>query len=116
MPLALALPDGVGSGPGRWRLDLATTLDVTVLSRARTPDGFLTAMHDTAPEMPSGPTGHRYRVPIFNPGSNDDQVSRLRLVDPGTQTTVVTISGIDDHGESPGGEVRVTVPARTAGR
>ena len=108
------LPDGVGSGSGRWHLDLATTLHVTVLSYARTPDGFLTAMHDTAPEMASDPTEHRYRVPIFNPGSNDDQVSRLRLVNPGTQSAVVTISGIDDHGESPGSDVRVTVPAQTA--
>ena len=51
------------------------------------------------------------RVAIFNPGSNPNQVSRLRLVNPGAEDAQVTITGIDDAGASPGAPVTVTVPA-----
>ena len=44
------LPDGVGTpGEGDWRLELASELDIEVLSYIRTEDRFLTAMHDVAP-------------------------------------------------------------------
>ena len=75
---AKGLPVGVGSGEGGWRLILDSDLDFEVLSYIRTGDGFLTAMHDTVP-MRDG----TYRVAIFNPGSNSNQVSRLRLINPG---------------------------------
>ena len=50
-------------------------------------------------------------VAPVNPGSNPNQVSRLRLVTPGTEDAQVTITGIDDTGASPGGAVTVMVPA-----
>ena len=108
------LSGGVGSGTGSWRLDLTTSLDTTVLSYVRTTDGFLTVMHDTAPQAASDVADHAYRVPIFNPGSNRNQVSELRLVNPTSRTAAVTIIGIDDYGESPGGDVTVSVPAGAA--
>ena len=44
------LPDGVGPpGAGIWRLELSSLLDIEVLSYARTSDGFVTSLHDTAP-------------------------------------------------------------------
>ena len=46
---------------------------------------------------------------IFNPGSNANQVSRLRLVNPGAEPAAVRIEGIDDAGASPGTAVEVTV-------
>ena len=52
-------------------------------------------MHDTAPLVDG-----RYWMPIFNPGSNPDQVSRLRLVNPGADSLAVSIVGIDDQGDS----------------
>ena len=100
------LSDGVGAGEGDWRLALSSELDIEVLSYVRTGDGFLTAMHDTVPNA-----GGRHRVAFFNPGSNESQVSRLRLVNPGEAEAEVSIEGVDDRGASPGSEVTVTVPA-----
>ena len=108
---AKGLPTGTGPGSGDWRLVLSSDLDIEVLAYIRTPaDGFLTSMHDLVPESEDG----RHRVPIFNPGSNLDQVSRLRLINPGDATATVAITGIDDAGASPGGEVEVTVPAKAS--
>ena len=102
----------VGTGPGAvgdWWLALSSDLDIEVVSYIRTPgDGFLTSMHDVVPPDADGD----YRVAIFNPGSNADQVSRLRLVNAGEQAAEVTITAVDDRGASAGGtDVRVSVPA-----
>ena len=103
------LSGGVGPGTSAWRLELSSALDIEVLSYFRTPDGFLTAMHDIAPAA-----GNRHRIAIFNPGSNRDQQSILRLVNPGAQTAQVVIEGVDDSGRSPDGPVRVSLPAGAA--
>ena len=100
------LSDGVGAGEGDWRLALSSGLDIEVLSYVRTSDGFLTAMHDAVPSA-----GGRHWVAFFNPGDNESQVSRLRLVNPGEAEAEVSIAGVDDRGESPGSEVTVTIPA-----
>ena len=108
---AKGLAVGTGPGVGDWWLALSSDLDIEVLSYIRTPgDGFLTSMHDVVPPDADGD----YRVAIFNPGSNADQVSRLRLVNAGEQTAEVTITGVDDRGASPGSDVRVSVPAGAA--
>ena len=103
---AKGLPEGVGSGEGDWRLVLDSEFDFEALSYIRTEDGFPTAMHDTVP-MRDGTC----RVAIFNPGSNPHQVSRLRLVNPGSEDAEVKITGVDDAGVSPGSAVVLTVPA-----
>ena len=100
------LNGAAGSGVGDWRLELATDLDIEVLSYIRTADGFLTAMHDVVPNEDD-----RYRVPIFNPGSNIDQVSLLRLTNPGDAEAAITIHGTDDLGDSTDRVVRTTVAA-----
>ena len=103
------LPVGTGAGSGDWRLTLSSSLDdIEVLGYIRTPaDGFLTSIHDRAPVAEDG----RHRVVVFNPGSNMNQVSRLRMINPGDATAEVTITGTDDAGASPGDEVRVSIPA-----
>ena len=78
-----------GAGEGDWRLVLTSDLDVEVLSYIRTTDGFLTAMHDLAPEAEGGV----HRIAIFNPGSNTAQVSRLRLINLGEEAAQVTDRG-----------------------
>ena len=113
------LSGSTGSGEGDWRLELTTDLDIEVLAYTRIkPDedganadvaGFLTAMHDLAPQV-----DNRHRVAIFNPGSNANQASRLRLVNPGIEGATVTIAGIDDRGRSPGSDVQVSIPAQGA--
>ncbi len=102
------LSAGVGPGIGDWRLRLrSTSLDIEVLAYIRTEDGFLTAMHDVLPHA-----HWRYqRVATFNPGSNPNQVSSLRLVNPDWQSlsgASVAITGTDDNGVLMG-EMSVTV-------
>ena len=104
------LSGGTGAGEGHWRLVLASDLDIEVLAYVRTThDGFLTAMHDTVRRE-----GDRHRVPTFNPASNTNQVSRLRLVNAGDEAVEATISGIDDRGEPSSGTVTVSVSPGTS--
>ena len=103
------LSGSTGAGEGDWRLRLTSALDLDVLAYIRTEDGFLTSMHDTVPL-----TAGAYRVPIFNPGSNRNQVSLLRLVNTGDEPAEVTILGVDDTGQSSEGTVRLSVAAGKA--
>ena len=98
---------GTGAGQGDWRLELTSDLDIEVLAYVRTADGFLTAMHDTAPAA-----DNRHRVAVFNPGSNTNQLSWLRLVNPGDEAASVDVTGIDDMGEYSNYLVQVDIPAK----
>ena len=106
---AKGLSGGVGIGEGDWRLELRSTLDLRVLSYIRTADGFLTSMHDLVPLATDG----SHRVVFFNPGSNTQQVSKLRLINNGDRAASATITGVDDEGSN-SGTVSVTVPAASA--
>ncbi len=106
---AKGLSGMTGAGQGSWRLAFSSDLDIEVLSYIRTMDGFLTSMHDVAPAG-----GDVHHVAIFNPGSNRDQESRLRLVNPGTETAEVSIRGMDDKGRAGSGEVQLSVNGGTA--
>ena len=106
---AKGLVGSVGMGEGDWRLEVTSELDLTVLSYARTSDGFLTSLHDLAPVAEDGSR----RVVFFNPGSNTGQVSRLRLVNDGARTASVAVTGTDDGG-SASGKVTLAVPAGSA--
>ena len=109
---AKGFPSGVGNGSGNWRLELTTALVLDPLAYIRTADGFVTSMHDVAPTLG---LDLDHLVPFFNPGSNTRQVSRLRLINPGTQSAQITISGKDDAGDvAPGGTVRLSLPAGTS--
>ena len=103
------LTGSTGTGTGYWRLVLTSDLDIEVLSYIRTARGFLTAMHDVAPIEADG-----IRIAMFNPGANMIQSSLLRLINPGEAEAEVTLEGVDDQGQSPGGEVQITVPAGAA--
>ena len=104
----IGLTGSTGAGQGDWRLELASDLEIEPRAYANK-DGFLTAMHDTAPRRADG-----YRVAVFNPGSNHHQVSRIRLVNAGETASAVTIRGTDDEGASPGSDVTVEVRAGEA--
>ena len=99
---------GVGRGTGNWRLVLDSDLNLEVLAYVRTRDGFLTAMHDTVPKP-----AETHLVPIFNPGSNRRQVSKLRIINPSDDAAAVVVSGVDDAGQR-APAVRLTVPALAA--
>ena len=98
------LRSGVGAGTGAWRLELRSDLDIDVLSYIRAEDGFLTSIHETVPRH-----ADHHRVPIFNPGSNMSQVSRLRLINTEVEDTTVVIEGTDDKGRV-STRAQVTVP------
>ena len=93
---------GVGDGTGNWYLEVAPSRpEVEVLSYVRTSDGFLTSMHTQVPNY-----GRTHRVATFNPGSNTDRKSKLRLIHPRCpqyeastcRAANVTIYGVDDTG------------------
>ena len=85
------LSEGVGKGDGNWRLKLETNLDIEHLAYIRTEDGFVTNMHEVAAEIPEG--SNRYHVPFLNPGSNTAQESKLRLINPGSGSASIEITG-----------------------
>ena len=99
------LTGGTGAGEGNWHLTLSSDRIIEVLSYVRTQDGFLTAMHDTVPLIDG-----TYRISTFNPGSNPDQMSMLRLINTGDDFAEVLITGTDDAGERSEGTVSVSVP------
>ena len=91
------LARGTGPGMGDWRLEFDSELDIEVAAYIRTKDGFLTAMHDLV--IVEDRTG-AHHVPVFNPASNTDQRSRLRLINPDPDRAVdVTVTGYDDDGK-----------------
>ena len=105
------LEAGIGGGMGDWRLVLDTELDLEPLVYVRTTnDGFLTSMHDVVPEA-----SMQHEVAIFNPAKNPNQVSRLRLINPGESDVTVSITGVDDKGTTPeGAPLTVQLDAGTA--
>ena len=100
------LANGTGPGQGDWRLELSSELDIETLAYIRTSDGFLTSMHDVVPNE-----SNAYRIAIFNPGSNVDQRSILRLTNPHDEDVQATIRGTDDRGVSPGSDVTLELGA-----
>lgn len=105
---AKGLSGRTGSGSGDWRLTFRSQLDIEVQAFVRTTDGFLTAMHDVVALHPTG----SHHVPVFNPASNVNQRSRLRLVNPDPENAVdVTVTGIDDAGEEGLATVELELPA-----
>ena len=108
---AKGLTGGTGPGAGAWRLEFdGGALDVEALAYLRGPEGFVTAMGATAPRGADGVL----RLATFNPASNTNQVSRLRLVNPTASEAAATVAGVDDAGRSPGSPVALTVPAHGA--
>ena len=88
------LSRGVGDGEGHWWLDLRTRLEIRTLAYIRTPDGFVTSIHDVVREDEGS-----YHVPFFNPASNQNQRSVLRLVNTSSEDNdFISIIGRDDDG------------------
>ena len=109
------LPRGVGDGAGDWRLELASSLRFEALGYMRTNDGFLTSTHDLAPQASLAPqAGDNHDVGTFNPASNRERESRLRIINAGSEAAEVSIRGIDDSGAARGAGVEITIPAGVA--
>ena len=106
---AKGLSGNTGTGVGDWRLSLESHLDIEVLAYVRTADGFLTSIHDVVASEDDV-----HRVPTFNPASNRDQTSSLRIVNHGVSEARVRIRGIDDHGVGADAIVQVSIPPGAA--
>ena len=114
------LPTGVGvPTTGSWRLELYSALDIEALAYIRTPDGFLTSIHDVVPRYQRACWEAR-RLPsdrrsaIFNPASNSTRRSILRLINAGRYRLHLPIWGIDDVGTVRGFAFDVRAGAATA--
>ena len=92
---AKGLSGGVGAGTGDWRLELETELDIEALAYVRTSDGFLTSMHDSATNWSQE---MEEIAAIFNPASNRNQRSRLRMTNQGPGWSRLYVRGFDDRG------------------
>ena len=108
---ARGLSGEVGDGSGNWRLELSTALDIEALAYIRTPD-VMSSIHEVAAEEGEG--SMRYRVPLFNPGSNRTRRSWLRLVNPGQSEARIVISARDDGGAPAESDVRLKLPGGEA--
>jgi hypothetical protein len=103
----LKLIGSLGDGSGRWRLEVSSDPQISVMSYVLTSTGFLTNMSEVV-----GAASTANTVWIFNPGSNSNQASKLRVINSGSSTAAVSISGIDDAGEaSPGTNLRFNLSA-----
>ena len=127
------LEGAAGAGDGAWRLEFESDMDLVVSAYVRTSGGFLTSMHDlvqrntcaveaAAGEHIAARSGRRFafrpcqderRVPFFNPASNTQQVSSLRLVNRGRSDAAITIFGVDDEGAERG-PATLMLPGGTA--
>ena len=107
---AKGLSGGIGAGEGDWRLVFDTDVDIEALAYVRTAKGFLTSMNTVAPR-----SDDRLEVVFFNPASNNNQVSRLRLLNAADVPATINITGIDDAGAAPPqGDITLTLPAGAA--
>ena len=104
------LTGATGMGTGDWRFEIdSKTLDVEALAYVIKDNGFVSGMNAVA-TLKDGAV----EIPFFNPGSNVDQVSLLRLVNPLDKEAEATLTGVDDSGESPGAPVQLTLAAGAA--
>ena len=103
------LSNGFGQGQGRWQLNISSSLDLHVMNMIRTPDGFVTNLSKSVPGV-SNSTRNAF---IFNPASNQNQRSYLRIINTSASDGTVTITGVDDSGV-PGGTVNIAIAAGAA--
>lgn len=90
----------LGDGAGDWRLEFHSTLDIRAGAYLRNVHGFLASAHDEAHYSPN--TGD-HELALFNPGSNRNKLSLLRIVntDP-TREVTASIFAVDDAGRLTG--------------
>ena len=94
---------GLGDGTGNWRLRFSSDLELDIMGLFRNTDGFVNNLHDTADSI----MNRTHSIGFFNPGSNSNQASRLRLINISENTNNFSITGIDDAGSDGGGTATV---------
>ena len=105
---AKKLSGHTGGGVGDWRLELASDLDLEILTFVTTTDGVLTPMLDTVARVEN-----RYDVGMFKAVDDSKQIGLLRLVNLGIELTHVTILGADDRGVHSGAVELTLAPSES---
>ena len=77
----------------------------------RTPDGFSSAVHQTAARIPNAEP-KAYRVPFVNPATNRNNLGAVRLINPTSTANRVRIEAWDDRGEPGEGVVTLELAPR----
>ncbi len=86
------------NGKGKWRLTFRSSGALSGNSLIRTPDGFVTEVGEPVSATPA----QNFVVPFFNPASNSRKQSFLRLSNQASDTSSVSVEGIDDSGNTYG--------------
>lgn len=100
----------LGDGIGAWRLVISADQVIDVVGLFRTNEGFVNIVHNHTNFVAA--TTHF--VPFFNPASNPNQVSSLRLNNPGNASNTFTIPGIDNDGDAGADVFEVTLQGNTS--
>jgi cyclophilin family peptidyl-prolyl cis-trans isomerase len=101
----------LGDGTGKWRLTVDSSIDLSVASLIRTPDGFLTNLSSVVESTDGTVTN----IDFATPASDSGKTTFLRLVNITNENATVTISGTDDTGNgAPGGTVMIEIAANSA--
>ncbi len=96
----------LGNGEGRWRMTVSSDNSIEVMSLVETEDGFLTNLSRAVPTA-----SNVHEVLVFNPASNIERRSKLRIVNDGVSQAAITISGFDDAGEPGDSDVTLNLSA-----
>lgn len=108
---AKGLIGGFGTGTGRWQVTVSSELDLKAQNLMLTRSGFLTNLSAVVPK----PSRFEASVLTFNPASNTQQNSRLRVVNKSDYAGSILISGFDDAGQpAPGGSAIIDIAAHAA--
>ena len=90
------LSGAIGTGVGDWRIFFTSISPLRVVGYYRNPTtGFLNSLHDTAH---AGVAGLSHRLAMVNPGSNPNQIGKIRIVNGVYSANTAFISAIDDQG------------------
>ena len=108
---AKGLTAGIGSPTvGDWRLRLSAGFDFDVNAYVRTSDGFVTSLDSTL----KATSATVAEIAFFNPASNQDQRSWLRIINDASMAAGVTVRGVDDVGTRGREAYTVSVPPLNA--
>lgn len=108
------LSGAIGAGNGDWRIYFESASALKVVAYYRNPaTGFLNALHDTGHAAIHGVLNI---LPMVNPGSNPNQLGKIRLINDRSSQVVVQIGGLDDAGVSYplAGSVNITLAPNKA--
>ena len=114
--LNVGVSDGVGAIPNDVRLEITAGVRVVPMAFSRAPDGSMSPMHDVVrAEWKGSSDTYRYEIPFFYHTAAVDYDSKIRLINFGDSSALVTITGRDHSGiVASGGDVKIEIDARHA--